>query len=86
MPAWIPGDSYVGNISYDNVVDGNKALITACALLNVQNLGVNTSSGALTPSSSIRALAITAEGIQYPPNVTNDWRAVWLNAIRSCYA
>ena len=70
MPAWIPGDdNSVGKISYDNVVDGNNAFITACAVLNVQDFGVITSSVAL---SSIRAIAITAEGIQYQLIATND--------------
>ncbi len=62
-PARIPGDdSNVGKISYDNVVDGNNAFITACAPLNVQDLGVITRNVA---RSSKLATTITAVRIQH---------------------
>jgi hypothetical protein len=83
-PARIPGDSYVGKISYDNVVDGNNAFITACAVLNVQDFGVITSSVAL---SGKLATTITAVGIQHRIFiVTNDRSAIRVDAKRSSYA
>ena len=83
-PARIPGDSYVDKIRHENVVDGNNAFITTCAPLNVQDLGVITSSVA---RSSKLATTITAVGIQHRIFiVTNDRRAVRVDAIWSSYA
>ena len=78
-PARIPGDSYVGKISNDNVVDGNNAFITTCAPLNVQDLGVITSSVALHKKL---ATTITAVGIKHRIFTdTNDRSAVRVSAI-----
>ena len=78
-PARIPGDSYVDKIRHENVVDGNNAFITTCAPLNVQDLGVITSSVALHKKL---ATTITAVGIKHRIFTdTNDRSAVRVSAI-----